>query len=103
MKPTSRAPKILPTLALVLNAAPVVLSLILIALSAGGNWAFLILGGIVYCVSTVLCGITSLTLGILCIRKHWGRGRAITAVVLSGLGLLLILELAGAFLLRGIS
>ena len=63
MKPTSKAPKILPTLALVLNAAPVVLSLILIALSAGGNWAFLILGGIVYCVSTVLCGITSLALG----------------------------------------
>lgn len=96
-----KAPRILPTLALVLNVVPVILSLILIAFSLGGNWAFLILGGIVYCVSAVLCGIASLTLGILCIRKRWGRGRAIVAVVLSSLGLLTILEVTCAFLLRG--
>ena len=102
MGPMSKAPKILPTLALILNALPVVLSLTLIAFSANGNWAFLILGGIVYCVSAVLCGIASLTLGILCIRKRWGRGRAIVAVILSALGLLTILEVACAFLLRGI-
>ena len=96
-----KAPRILPTLALVLNVVPVILSLILIAFSLGGNWAFLILGGIVYCVSAVLCGIASLTLGILCIRKRWGHGRAIVAVVLSSLGLLTILEVTCAFLLRG--
>ena len=102
MEPTSKAPRILPTLALLLNAVPVILSLILIAFSLGGNWAFLILGGIVYCISTLLCGIASLTLGIICICRKWGRGRAIVAVILSALGLLTILELACAFLLRGV-
>ena len=37
MSPMSKAPKILPTLALILNALPVVLSLTLIAFSANGN------------------------------------------------------------------
>lgn len=102
MNPTSKAPRVLPTLALILNALPVVLSLILIAFSANGNWGFLILGGIVYCVSAVLCSVASLTLAIICLRKRWGRGRAIVAVILSALSLLTILELAGVFLLRGI-
>ena len=60
----------------------------------------MILGGITYLISQFVCGIASLTLGILCIRRRWGRGRAVTAVILSSLGLLVTLELAGAFWLR---
>mgnify|MGYP006974408325 CR=1 FL=1 len=44
----------------------------------------------------------SLILGILCLRRKWGRGRAITAVILSSLGLAITLELIGAFWLRGL-
>jgi hypothetical protein len=102
MKPTSKTPKLLPTLSLILSLTPTVLMLILVSLSARGNWGFLILGGITYLVSEFLCGIASLILGILCIRKKWGRGRAITAVILSSLGLFITLELVGAFWLRGL-
>ena len=102
MESTSKAPRILPTLALLLSIAPTVLMLILVALSAKGNWGFLILGGITYLVSELLCGIASLVLGILCIRKKWGRGRAITAVILSSLGLFITFELVWAFLIRGL-
>ena len=97
-----KASCILPTLSLLLSITPTVLMFILIALSARGNWGFLILGGITYLVSEFLCGIAALTLGIICIRRRWGRGRAITAVILSSLGLFTTLELIGAFLLRGL-
>ena len=97
-----KASCILPTLSLLLSITPTVLMFILIALSARGNWGFLILGGITYLVSELVCGIASLILGILCLRRKWGRGRAITAVILSSLGLFTTLELIGAFLLRGL-
>ena len=99
---TSKASRILPTLTLLLSITPTVLMLILVALSAKGNWGFLILGGITYLVSEFLCGIASLTLGILCIRRRWGRGRAITAVILSSFGLFIAFELVWAFLIRGL-
>ena len=99
---TSRSPRLLPTLSLLLSITPTVLMLILVALSARGNWGFLILGGITYLVSEFVCGIASLILGILCIRRKWGRGRAVTAVILSSLGLSITLELIGAFCLRGL-
>ena len=97
-----RSSRLLPTLSLLLCITPTVLMLILVALSARGNWGFLILGGITYLVSEFLCGIASLILGILCLRRKWGRGRAVTAVILSSLGLFTTLELIGAFLLRGL-
>ena len=99
---TPKAPRILPTLTLLLSLTPTVLMLILVALSARGNWGFLILGGITYLVSEFLCGIAALTLGIICIRKRWGRGRAITAVILSSFGLFITFELVWAFLIRGV-
>ena len=102
MPPTSRSSRILPTLSLLLSITPTVLMLILVALSARGNWGFLILGGITYLVSEFLCGIAALTLGIICIRRRWGRGRAITAVILSSFGLFITFELVWAFLIRGL-
>ncbi|MBQ7910234.1 MAG: hypothetical protein IJ363_05550 [Clostridia bacterium] len=99
---TPKAPRILPTLTLLLSLTPTVLMLILVALSAKGNWGFLILGGITYLVSEFLCGIAALTLGIICIRRRWGRGRAITAVILSSFGLFITFELVWAFLIRGV-
>ena len=42
---TSKASRVLPTLALILSILPTVLSLAIIAFAANGNWAFLILGG----------------------------------------------------------
>lgn len=97
-----KAPRLLPTLSLILAILPTVLSLVIIAFSASGNWAFLILGGITYLVSQLLGGIASVVLSIICIRRRWGRGRAITALILSSFGLFITLELAGAFLLRGL-
>ena len=102
MPPTSRSSRVLPTLSLLLSITPTVLMLILVALSARGNWGFLILGGITYLVSEFLCGIAALTLGIICIRRRWGRGRAITAVILSSFGLFITFELVCAFLIRGL-
>ena len=99
---TSRSSRVLPTLSLLLSITPTVLMLILVALSAKGNWGFLILGGIIYLVSEFLCGIAALTLGIICIRRRWGRGRAITAVILSSFGLFITFELVWAFLIRGL-
>ena len=99
---TPKASRLLPTLSLILSITPTVLMLILVALSANGNWGFLILGGITYLVSEFLCGIAALTLGIICIRKKWGRGRAITAVILSSFGLFISFELVWAFLIRGL-
>ena len=102
MTPTPKTPRILPTLTLLLSNTPTVLMLILVALSARGNWGFLILGGITYLVSEFLCGIAALTLGIICIRRRWGRGRAITTVILSSFGLFITFELVWAFLIRGL-
>lgn len=99
---TSKASRILPTLTLLLSLTPTVLMFILVALSAKGNWGFLVLGGITYLVSELVGGIASLVLGIICIRKRWGRGRAIAAVILSSLGLFITLELVGALWLRGL-
>ena len=94
--------RFLPTLSLILVFAPAVPAAILIALRTGGNWAFLILGGITYVVSRLLCGTASLILGILSIRKGWGRRRGIAAVALSSFGLLMTLTVVGAFCLRGL-
>ena len=99
---TSRSSRLLPTLSLLLSITPTVLMLILVALSARGNWGFLILGGITYLVSQLLGGIASVGMSVICLRRKWGRGRAVTAVILSSLGLFTTLELIGAFLLRGL-
>lgn len=90
----------LPTLALLLTLLPTLLMLILVVCSAGGNWAFLILGGIVYLASEVLCGGAALVLGILSIRRGWGKKRGIAAVVLASLGLLVTVEVMGTMLLN---
>ena len=102
MEPTSRPSRLLPTLALILSILPTVLSLAIVALAAKGNWAFLILGGITYLVSQLLGGIASVVISMICLRRKWGRGRAITALILSSLGLLITLEWIGSFLLRGV-
>jgi len=99
---TPKAPRILPTLTLLLSLTPTVLMLILVALSARGNWGFLILGGITYLVSQLLGGIASVVMSVICLRRKWGRGRAIAALILSSLGLAITLELIGTFLLRGL-
>ena len=97
-----KAPRLLPTLSLILAILPTVLSLVVIAFSMSGNWAFLILGGITYLVSQLLGGIASVVMSMICLRRKWGRGRAVTALILSSLGLLMTLELVGTFLLRGV-
>ena len=97
-----KSARLLPTLALILSILPTVLSLAIIALAAKGNWAFLILGGITYLVSQLLGGIASVVISMICLRRKWGRGRAITALILSSLGLLITLEWIGSFLLRGV-
>ena len=102
MEPTSRPARLLPTLALILSILPTVLSLAIVAIAAKGNWAFLILGGITYLVSQLLGGIASVVMSMICLRRKWGRGRAVTALILSSLGLLMTLELVGTFLLRGV-
>ena len=97
-----KSARLLPTLALILSILPTVLSLAIVALAAKGNWAFLILGGITYLVSQLLGGIASVVMSIICLRRKWGRGRAVTALILSSLGLLITLEWIGSFLLRGV-
>ena len=102
MPSPSKASRILPTLALILSILPTVLSLAIIAFAANGNWAFLILGGITYLVSQLLGGIASVVMSVICILRKWGRGRAITAVILSSFGLFITFELVWAFLIRGL-
>ena len=102
MDATGNKHPLLPTLAILLSILPTVLMLGLVACSAGGNWAFIILGGIVYLISEILCGAASLVLGILSIRRGWGKKRGIAAVVISSLGLLTTVEVVGAFLVRGL-
>ena len=99
---TPKASRVLPTLALILSILPTVLSLAIIAFAANGNWAFLILGGITYLVSQLLGGIASVVMSVICLRRKWGRGRAITAVILSSFGLFITFELVWAFLIRGV-
>ena len=102
MPSTSKASRLLPTLALILSILPTVLSLAIIAFAANGNWTFLILGGIAYLVSQLLGGIASVVMSVICLRRKWGRGRAITAVILSSFGLCITFELVWAFLIRGL-
>ena len=92
----------LPTLALLLAFVPAVVAAVLIALSAGGNWAFLILALIVSPIAEVILGGASLVLGILSIRKDWGRRRGMAAVILSAVGLTLTVVVVGAFGMRGL-
>ena len=99
---TPKASRVLPTLALILSILPTVLSLAIIAFAANGNWAFLILGGITYLVSQLLGGIASVVMSVICLRRKWGRGRAVTAVILSSFGLFITFELVWAFLIRGV-
>ena len=102
MTPIPKAPRILPTLSLLLSITPTVLSLAIIAFASNGNWAFLILGGITYLVSQLLGGIASVVMSVICLRRKWGRGRAITAVILSSFGLFITFELVWTFLIRGL-
>ena len=101
MSRENRKKHFLPTLALLLAFLPAVVTAILIALSAGGNWAFLILALIVSPIAEVILGGASLVLGILSIRKDWGRRRGIAAVILSAVGLALTAVVVGAFGMRG--
>jgi hypothetical protein len=92
----------LPTLALLLAFVPAVVAAVLIVLSMGGNWAFLILALIVSPIAEVIFGGASLVLGILSIRKDWVRRRGIAAVILSAVGLTLTVVVVGAFGMRGL-
>ena len=92
----------LPTLALLLAFMPAVVAAVLIALSAGGNWAFLILALMASPIVEVVFGGASLVLGILSVRKDWGRRRGMAAVILSSLGLALTVVVYGSFAMRGL-
>lgn len=102
MKSTSKAAKILPTLALILSLIPALLTAALVAASTGGNWAFLILAFIAAPIVQLLCGGAALALGILSVRKGWGRVQGIIALILSSLGLLISIAVVGGFLLNGL-
>lgn len=101
MSRETRKKHFLPTLALLWGFLPAVVAAVLIALSAGGNWAFLILALIVSPIAEVILGGASLIPGIFCIRKGWSRKRGIAAVILSGIGLAVTLVAVGSFWLRG--
>ena len=102
MEHTSHTKRFLPTLALILPFVPAVLAAVLIALSARGNWAFLILAFIASPIAEIILGGASLFLGILSIRKDWGRRRGMAAVILSAIGLTLTVVVVSAFWLRGL-
>lgn len=102
MEHTSHTKRFLPTLALILPLVPAVLAAVLIALSARGNWAFLILAFIASPIAEIILGGASLFLGILSIRKDWGRRRGMAAVILSAIGLTLTVVVVSAFRLRGL-
>lgn len=101
MSHVSHTKRFLPTLALVLPFVPAVLAGVLIALSARGNWGFLVLSFIVSPIAEIILGGASLVLGILSIRKDWGRRRGMAAVILSAIGLTLTVVVVSAFWLRG--
>ena len=94
--------RFLPTLALLLAFMPAVVAAVLIALSAGGNWAFLILALMASPITEAVFGGTSLVLGILSVRKDWGRRRGLAAVILSSVGLALTVVVYGTFAMRGL-
>ena len=102
MEHTSHTKRFLPMLALILPLVPAVLAAVLIALSARGNWAFLILAFIASPIAEIILGGASLFLGILSIRKDWGRRRGMAAVILSAIGLTLTVVVVSAFRLRGL-
>ena len=102
MEHTSHTKRFLPTLALILPLVPAVLAAVLIALSARGTWAFLILAFIASPIAEIILGGASLFLGILSIRKDWGRRRGMAAVILSAIGLTLTVVVVSAFRLRGL-
>lgn len=102
MEHTSHTKRFLPTLALILPLVPAVLAGVLIALSARGNWAFLILAFIASPIAEIILGGASLFLEILSIRKDWGRRRGMAAVILSAIGLTLTVVVVSAFRLRGL-
>ena len=87
------------TLALLTSLLPWILTLILVALSTGGNWAFLALALIVFTLSNCLCGVGGLTLGLLTLHRRTGVKRGIAAVILSAAELFLGLLLVVRFLL----
>ena len=101
MSHVSHPKRFLPTLALVLPFVPAMLAGVLIALSARGNWGFLVLAFIVSPIAEIILGGASLVLGILSIRKDWGRRRGMAAVILSAIGLTLTVVVVSAFWLRG--
>ena len=92
----------LPTLALLLAFVPAVVAAFLIALSAGGNWAFLILAFMASPITEAVFGGASLVLGILSVRKDWGRRRGMAAVILSAVGLALTAVVYGTLAMRGL-
>ena len=94
--------RFLPTLALLLAFMPAVVAAVLVALSAGGNWAFLILALMASPITEAVFGGTSLVLGILSVRKDWGRRRGMAAVILSSIGLALTAVVYGTFGIRGL-
>ena len=94
--------RFLPTLALLLAFMPAVVAAVLVALSAGGNWAFLILALMASPITEAVFGGTSLVLGILSVRKDWGRRRGLAAVILSSVGLALTVVVYGTFAMRGL-
>ena len=94
--------RFLPTLALLLAFMPAVVAAVLVALSAGGNWAFLILALMASPITEAVFGGTSLVLGILSVRKDWGRRRGLAAVILSSIGLALTVVVYGTFGIRGL-
>ena len=94
--------RFLPTLALLLAFMPAVVAAVLVALRAGGNWAFLILALMASPITEAVFGGTSLVLGILSVRKDWGRRRGLAAVILSSIGLALTVVVYGTFAMRGL-
>ena len=94
--------RFLPTLALLLAFMPAVVAAVLVALSAGGNWAFLILALMASPIVEAVFGGASLVLGILSVRKDWGRKRGMAAVILSSVGLALTVVVYGTFGIRGL-
>lgn len=94
--------RFLPTLALLLTFMPAVVAAVLVALSAGGNWAFLILALMASPIVEAVFGGASLVLGILSVRKDWGRRRGMVAVILSSVGLALTVVVYGTFGIRGL-
>lgn len=102
MEASGKRHPFLPTLALLFAFMPAVVAAVLVALSAGGNWAFLILALMASPITEAVFGGASLVLGILSVRKDWGRRRGMAAVILSSVGLALTVVVYGTFGIRGL-